>query len=203
MIRLIFLIAFILPWSLSFAQKADNDLSKIQTVAQAEKYIEKNPKTNAKIFNIESSSDTSELHLPLYEKKVGFTFQIGNYNYKILQIDSTLLFRVSYIYLDGSQYSKSQIDSLRKVIISKYRNGTSFTELVEEYSMDGNPNGGDTDWFPEKRMVKEFETAVRKHKKGDIFTVDTPSQNWYHVVLKTFNDTSIKKVFIIKIKKSS
>ena len=64
--------------------------------------------------------------------------------------------------------------------------------------MDGNITG-DTRWFTENMMVKEFETAVRSHKKGDIFTVDTPSQNWYHVVLKTFDDTYIKKLIILKV----
>jgi parvulin-like peptidyl-prolyl isomerase len=68
--------------------------------------------------------------------------------------------------------------------------------------MDGNPTG-DTKWFQEKSMVEEFEKAVRSHKKGEIFIVDTPSQNWYHVVLKTYSDKFTKKLTILKVRSSS
>jgi parvulin-like peptidyl-prolyl isomerase len=52
-------------------------------------------------------------------------------------------------------------------------------------------------------MVKEFEDAVKGHKKGDIFTVDIPGNKWYHVVLKKFDDTYIKTATILKIKDSN
>ena len=165
-------------------------------------FIEKNPKANWKVFTIESSSDTSELLLSLYDKKNGFTFKIDNNNYKILQIDSTLSFRVNYIYLNGEKLSKTQIDSLRQEIISRYKDGTSFLDLVQQYNMDGN-NTGDTKWFTENMMVKDFETSVRSHKKGDIFAVETPNQKWYHIVLKTYDDTFIRKLTILKTKSSN
>ena len=72
-------------------------------------------------------------------------------------------------------------------------------ELVQQYNMDGNITG-DTKWFTENMMIKEFEEAVRSHKQGDIFTVDKPSQNWYHVVLKTHKDTYLKKLTLIRAK---
>ena len=78
-------------------QAQTNSVSQIRTLAQAEAYIEENPKADAKIFTIESGRDTSEIDLPLYKQKVGFTFQIDNIDYKILGIDSGLSFRVSYI----------------------------------------------------------------------------------------------------------
>ena len=83
--------------------------------------------------------------------------------------------------------------------MSDYKAGTYFPELVMQYNMDGNKEG-DTGWFTENMMVKPFEIAVRNHKKGEIFTVDTPQSNWYHVVLKTFDDTYIKTITLIKLK---
>lgn len=202
MTKQILTIALSLIFYISFGQTAISDLSKITSISQAEDFIIKNPKANGKIFAIQSSNDTSEIVVPLYSKKKGFTFKIDNSNFKILQVDSTISFRASYIYLNGDQLTKLQVDSLRSLIISKYKSGTSFIELAQIYNMDGNITG-DTQWFTENMMVKEFEAAIRQHKKGDIFTVDTPSQNWYHVVLKTFDDTYIKKLTMIKTKSSS
>lgn len=184
---------------LSFGQTIESHLSKITSVSQAEKFIQANPKTDAKLFTIKSSNDTSEILLHLYEKKIGFVFHLNNTSYKILQIDSTLSFRAKYIYLNGENYTKPQADSLRKEIIEKYNTGTSFIDLVHEYTMDGNPNG-DTNWFVENMTVSRFEEGVRRHKKNDIFTVDSPEQNWYHVVLKTHDDTFIKTVTLLRIK---
>jgi PPIC-type PPIASE domain len=202
MLKQILLIALLYCFSDAFGQTPGSDLSQIKTIAQAEVFAEKNPKANARIFTIESNTDTSEILLPLFNKKNGFTFSIDNNKYKILQIDSVLSFRVSYIYLNGQQLTRPQIDSLRQEIISSYKKGTGFFDLVQQYNMDGNISG-DTGWFTEGMMVTEFEKAVRDHKKGDIFTVDTPGQNWYHVVLKTYGDTYIKKLTILKTQSSS
>lgn len=175
------------------------DLSKVTTPAQAEVYINTHPGSGAKIVRLESGDDTSEILLPLYQQKTGFSFSIADYSYKIISIDSSLSFRVSYIYLDGSKLSKVEIDSLRQEIISKFKGGAAFFELATEYTMDGNLTG-DTRWFTANMMVKEFEEAVRGHKQGEIFTVDIPTKNWYHVVLKTYNDTYIKQLYILKVK---
>jgi hypothetical protein len=168
-------------------------------MSEAETFIKANPSNEGRLFIIDSGSDTSELFLPLYTKKIGFTFSIGNVDFKILQMDSTMSFRVNYIYLNGEQLSKDTIDILRREIISKYKAGESFSDLVQQYSMDGSING-DTKWFTEGMMVKGFEDAVKTHRQGDIFIVDTPENHWYHVVLKTYNNTFIKRVTLIKIK---
>jgi len=198
MIKYFLLIALCYASIVSIAQNKGIDLADIKSISQAQILIDKNPKLKGKIFTIESSRDTSEIVMPLYNKKSHFTFRIDDNVYKILQIDSALSFRVNYIYLNGEQLTKFEVDSLRKEIISKYRKGTSFFQLAQQYTMDGNITG-DTGWFTEGMMVNEFESAVRNHKKGEIFTVDTPDRNWYHVVLKTYDDTYIKKLTILKV----
>ena len=186
----------------SIGQTKNSPLSKVNSVSEAKAFIEKNPSSKAELFTLDSGIDTTIILQPLYQKMKGFSFQIDNFIYKILDIDSTLSFRASYIYLNGEKYSKFEIDSLREEIISKYKNGANFIDLVLEYNMDRNITG-DTNWFTENTMVKGFEIAVREHKKGEIFLVDTPSQNWFHVVLKTFDNTYIKKLIFIKVKSSS
>jgi parvulin-like peptidyl-prolyl isomerase len=65
--------------------------------------------------------------------------------------------------------------------------------------MDGNKTG-DLNWFNEGEMVPEFEIAVKKHKKDEIFTVDVPERKWYYVTLKTHEDKEIQELTILKIK---
>jgi parvulin-like peptidyl-prolyl isomerase len=85
------------------------------------------------------------------------------------------------------------------MIIRKVKNGGSFSSLVATCTMDSNPTG-DLGWFKENMMVKDFETAIRKHKKGDLFTVDIPDKQWYYVCLKTYDDRVIKQLTILKVK---
>lgn len=96
--------------------------------------------------------------------------------------------------------NRREIDSLRPLIIKKYKAGTSFENLVEKYNMDGNSKKGDLGWFKTKKMVPEFESAVRNHKKGDIFFVDVNAPKWHYVVLKTFDDRERISYNFIKIK---
>jgi hypothetical protein len=132
-----------------------NDADKINTISQAKRFIAKYPKAGYKLLTINSGIDTSEILLPLYNKPPGSIFHIDSDSYKILQLDSTLSFRVHYIYLDGSQLSSKRIDSLRKEVISRYKGGANFFDLVQQYNMDANISG-DTNWFTEGMMVKEF-----------------------------------------------
>lgn len=106
--------------------------------------------------------------------------------------------RVSYIYLDGSKLNMEDISVLREKIIADYKKGTSFEILANRYTMD-NAKDGDLGWFNEGQMEKSFQDAILKHKKGEIFTVDIPSNNWFYVVLKTFSDVEKTKLtYILK-----
>lgn len=101
--------------------------------------------------------------------------------------------RVSYIYLDGYVIKKDEINNIRKKILASYRNNVSFSSLVKKYTMD-TAEEGDIGWFDEGMMVKIFEEEIKKHKKGDIFTVDIPENKWYYVVLKTYDDKEKIKI---------
>ena len=58
------------------------------------------------------------------------------------------------------------------------------TPLAAKYTMDGNQNFGDTNWFADGVMAKEFSDAVKQHSLSDVFTVDVPENNWYFIVKK-------------------
>src|SRR6185312_310377 len=107
---------------------------------------------------------------------------------KILEHTETVKYRANYIFLDGGSLSNSQIDSLKKVIVGKANAGTSFDQLSEQYTMDGNTTHGDTGWFfGEEMMPKEFQDAVKAHAKGDIFFVDVSDRGWHYIVKKTYD----------------
>jgi parvulin-like peptidyl-prolyl isomerase len=184
----------------TLGQISDKELTHIKTIEHATQFIKSFPKVDARLFTITSDKDTSDITLPLFDKKVGYSFSIDDFTYKIVESSSYAEFRVSYIYLDGTHLTAETIDSIRKEILSKFRSGSYFFDLVKEYTMDGSPNG-DLGWFKENMMVKEFENAVRQHKKNDIFFIDVPEKKWYYVTLKTFDDRVIRKLTILKVKK--
>lgn len=115
---------------------------------------------------------------------------------KSISFSNSKAMRVSYVYLDGSQLSMEEINKLRTKIISEYKKGTSFATLANTNSMDSSKDG-DLGWFDEGQMEGTFQDAILKHKKGAIFTVDIPSNKWFYVVLKTFDDIEKMKITYI------
>lgn len=182
---------------IAIGQNIYDSLRNIKSVDEAKQYLIRYPNNTNELFEISSDKDTSAITKPLFSKEIGFIFTIDKLVYKILAIDSQKVFRVSYIYIDGNNFSQIIVDSIRNVIITKYKSGVPFVNLVTEFTMGGNPTG-DTFWFKEQMMMPEFEKMVKSHKKGDIFTVDIPSKKWFYVALKTFEDKFIYKVVLLK-----
>ena len=180
-------------------------LSLIENQEQFEKYQFENSDSN--IENIELNISDSEFPKKLKKLKKGKTRFIKKdgikYYYKLINISKETEFRASYIYLNGNELTKKEIDSIRTIIIEKLQSGVSFANLVKEYNMDGDSTQGDLGWFKKGIMVPDFEKAVIEHNKNDIFTVDINSRKWYYVVLKTYDDRIIEKRNYIRIKSSS
>lgn len=172
-------------------------LTKVNTVQQAEDFCKWN--TDATVEYFYSINDSSAFALGLYKKQNGDVVDDSGYTFKVIENKEEAAFRVSYIYLDATQLTPAEIEDRKKIIFDRYNSGMAFTTLVKLYNMDGNDTG-DTQWFYEGMMVKPFETAVKGHKKGELFTVYTAESNWHHVVLKTYDDILIKKVVVLKVK---
>lgn len=151
-------------------------------------------------FNFSFAQESENISHDIITTKDSINFYLN----KLRPISESIAFskcksmRVSYIYLDGSKLNKEEIRTLRDKIISKYKKGTSFARLANTYTMD-NSKEGDLGWFEEGQMEKSFQEAILKHKKGEIFTVDIPSNNWFYVVLKTFDDLEKTRItYILK-----
>jgi parvulin-like peptidyl-prolyl isomerase len=172
---------------------------KINTMAEAQKFIDANAALKPTIYKLSWGKDSSMLEKRLLRQKKGDIVNVGYVTYKVLEGTETVAYRANYIFLDGGSLSNSEVDSLKKIIVAKANAGASFEQLSDQYTMDGNTTKGDTGWFfgPEM-MPKEFEEAVKNHKKGELFFVDVSAQNWHYIVKKTYEDQVKKDITILR-----
>lgn len=192
---------FLLLFSVAvFAQQTVTEkFQKINTIAEAQAFIDANAALKPAILHLSYDKDSSLIDKRLLRQNKGDVFSVGYVTYKILESSETVKYRASYIFLDGSTLSPTQVDSLRKIIIQKNNAGASFEQLSDQYTMDGNNTHGDTGWFfGEEMMPKEFQDAVKNHKTGDVFSVDVSDKQWHYIVKKTYDDNDKKEVTVLR-----
>ena len=183
-----------------YGQAPLKTLDSIRNIEDAINYRNEHEETSQIKSYLSHSDTSSELNI-LVNLRVGDTISINEWTYKMLESKEVNIYRVSYIYLDGSVLSIATIDSARSIILESYNNGESFNALVEKYNMDG--HGGDLGWFAEEWMVSDFTKTVAKHKKGEIFKVDVPSKKWYYITLKTEDNKTSHLIEVFRIKNGS
>tara|TARA_B100000575_G_C23088294_1_gene627330 strand:+ start:155 stop:994 length:840 start_codon:yes stop_codon:yes gene_type:complete len=96
-------------------------------------------------------------------------------------------------------------------ILNKLKNKSDFSILAKTHSIGpSKPNGGNLGWFRSGQMVKEFDEAILKLKKGAITKIPVKTQFGYHIIL--LNDArnsqpkklnKIKQKIIERIKHNS
>ncbi|MBS1600275.1 MAG: peptidylprolyl isomerase [Bacteroidetes bacterium] len=184
----------------TFAQlTVTEQFQKIGNVQQAEQWISANQNLKPAILKVSSLKDTSVLTKRLLRQNKGEVFSVGYVTYKVIEATETVNYRANYIFLDGASLTPTQIDSLKKLIQQKHAAGATFEQLSDEYTMDGNTTHGDTGWFyGEEMMPKEFQEAVKNHKKGDIFSVDVSDKQWHYLVKKTYDDDDKKEMTVLR-----
>lgn len=176
-----------------------DQFQKIGTVEQAQQYIAANPGLKPALLNLSSKKDSTVIDKRLLRQNQGDIFSVGYVTYKVLTSTEKVVYRASYIFLDGSSLSNSQIDSLKRIIVEKANSGTPWDQLSDQYTMDGNTTHGDTGWFfGEEMMPKEFQDAVKAHNKGEIFFVDVPDKQWHYIVKKTYDDDDKKEMTVLR-----
>jgi len=172
---------------------------KIGTVQQAQQFVDANKDIKPAILHLTYGKDTSLLDKRLLRQKQGDIFSVGYVTYKVVEAKESIAYRGSYIFLDGSSLSPSEIDSLKKVIVAKANAGESWEKLSDQYTMDGNTTKGDTDWFfGELMFPKEVQDAIAAHKLGDIFFVDVAERNWHYIIKKTYEDKVQKDIVVLR-----
>ena len=172
---------------------------KILTVDQAQKYVDANANLKPALLNLSYGKDTALIDKRLLKQNKGDVFSVAYVTYKVIDVKETVQYRSSYVFLDGGSLSKSEIDSLKKVILKKYSDGVPFEKLSDEFTMDGNNTHGDTGWFfGEETVPKELQDAIKNHKKGEVFFVDVPERQWNYIVLKTYDDDLKKDIVVLR-----
>lgn len=195
------LVALLMLFSVPvFAQKSVyEEFQKITTLEQAQKYIDAHPELKPAILKLSAGKDSALIEKRLLRQKKGDVFSVGYVTYKVIDATESVKYRASYIFLDGGSLTNSQVDSLKKVIVQKANSGVPFEKLSDEYTMDGNTTHGDTDWFfGELMFPKEFQDAVEKHKKDEIFFVDVSDKQWHYIVKKTYDDQLKKDIVVLR-----
>lgn len=182
------------------AQPTVNEqFQKIQTVEQAQQYIDGNPQLKPVLLRLSADKDSTLIDKRLLKQQQGDIFSVGNVTYKVVQSRDTMNFRASYIFLDGATHSRPEIDSLKNLIVQKANSGAAFETLSDQYTMDGNTTHGDTGWFfGEYMMPKEFQDAVQQHRTGDIFFLDVPEKQWHYIIKKTYDDQVEKDIVVLR-----
>jgi parvulin-like peptidyl-prolyl isomerase len=183
-----------------FAQlTVTEQFQKIGTVQAAQQFIDANAPLKPILMHLASGKDSTLIDKRLLRQTKGDIFSVGYVTYKVLEASDTVDYRASYIFLDGSTLSVSEIDSLKKLIPQKLSSGASFDQLSDQFTMDGNTTHGDTGWFfGVEMMPKEFQDAVSKHKTGEIFFVDVPDKQWHYIVKKTYDDREKKEITVLR-----
>ena len=184
-----------------FAQETVVDkFKKIGNVTQAQQFVEANKELKPAILKLTLGKDSSLIDKRLLRQKQGDVFSVGYVTYKVIEAKESIAYRASYIFLDGSSLSNSEIDSLKKLIVQKASApGASWDQLSDQYTMDGNKTKGDTDWFfGELMFPKEVQDAVAAHKKGDIFFVDVAERDWHYIIKKTYDDAVQKDITVLR-----
>ena len=172
---------------------------KITTLEQAQQFIDANAALKPTLLHLSYGKDSTLIDKRLLRQNKGDVFSVGYVTYKVLEAKETVNYRANYIFLDGSTLSVTEIDSLKKIITQKANAGASFEQLSDQYTMDGNTTHGDTGWFfGIEMMPKEFQEAVSKHKKGEIFYVDVSDKQWHYIVKKTYDDDLKKDITVLR-----
>ena len=183
-----------------FAQPTVTEqFQKILTVPEAQAYIDANPALKPTLLHLSYGKDSTLIDKRLLRQNKGDIFSVGYVTYKVLEATEKVTYRASYVFLDGSSLSMTEVDSLKKIILQKANAGESFDKLSDEFTMDGNTTHGDTGWFfGIEMMPKEFQEAVKNHKKGEIFFVDVTDKQWHYIVKKTYEDDLKKDITVLR-----
>lgn len=198
-------IAFCLLPILAIGQRVDinkvkADLRNVNTSQQAEAYLVKSG-LKGRVLELDEIRDSSAAALKLFKAKPGEIIEQASsdnsitFLYKTLTIKESEVDRVQYIFFDNSKVKKPRIDSTRAVVMKRLNGGETFEAMAKQYSMDPNGRrGGDLGWYERDKFAPGFVTAVRLHKKGDIFLIDLPAEKWYYVVRKSHESLKRKKI---------
>lgn len=207
MLKHILYATFILATSITAAQNSlETELDSINDETEAAKFIEDHKINKGTLYVFNKEKHKTKLAQELFKMGKGGSKMIANeiekIYYKVIDKYDVPYYRVSYVYLDGTNKTKEEIFEWEQRIFSKYQQGYKFKDLAQQYSMDSNATrGGDMGWFTKGTMDPEFEEAVinSPNSVGDLFMVHIQNKNRHYVVLKTFDQKMIEEIKVLTV----
>ena len=189
----------------SACSKSSNSLVKtmetVNTLEEAEALREKHPEWEMEIMEMVAIGSPNELLGRLLKGEVvTATEDSVEYSHKLVSLDTVRQYHVSYILFSSTDLSAAELKNMRKQVWDRYRKGQSFQLLANQFTMDGNTNGGEMGWMDESQLFPQFVAAIKAHKKGEVFTVDIPDQNLYFLLLKRDDERIKLSMQILKVK---
>ena len=188
---------------------AKTELELINNSEEAKFYLDSHASKANKFIVFNEEKHKTILAKELFKLSVGGTKVSENEFektfYKVVEKNEIPYYRVSYIYLDKSKYTLSELQVLSDRIIEKYNNGAPFDFLAKQYSMDDNATrGGDSGWFTAGDKLYDFENRVINdtHTLNTIFTLDFPESSKYYVILRTHNPKNISEIKVLKVQET-
>ncbi len=127
-----------------------------------------------------------DIHGPYYDKN----------SYRVVKFDKTQMVpdeaKAQHLLLRGMD--KSQVNAIKKSIITRVKNGEDFLavakELSEKYEEDG--RWGDLGWFRYAKMEKEFSDSVFLNKPGT-YPISKTRYGWH--IINIQEHKNLKKQF--------
>ena len=114
--------------------------------------------------------------------------------YKISEVteDTVSYAKASHIlFKTDEEGSETEARQQASQVLQQLRNGADFAELAREYSEDVTASqGGDLGWFPEGRMVQEFEEAIFSQNETGLIPRLIETDYGYHIIRVTEAPTS-------------
>ena len=133
---------------------------------------------------------TNQLYKDIYRAEISsvigpYQTDSTEYYVKVLKIDSGYKARVGNIWIDRTRPEPLE---LANHILAEVQSGKDYNLFCIMYSDDKNKHQDcDLQWFYTDIMVQPFGDEVIKHKKGDVYIVET--KFGYHVVKSLENPT--------------
>ncbi|MCX7957559.1 MAG: SurA N-terminal domain-containing protein [Deltaproteobacteria bacterium] len=144
-------------------------------------YVKFDPRLHAKNVKVEEK-EIDDLLKNEYQKVETY------YNTHISEFSQPKQYRARHILLklaqNAGEAEEKKILEKAKKIIADIKSGAKFEDLAKQYSEDevSRVRGGDLDYFPEGRMVKPFEEAVKKLGVGEITEEPVRTIFGYHII---------------------